>query len=528
VVVLKSYGRSCEVKFGTNNEVIVRDIKFDSEKDRLSFQRVMDKFSALERERAESQYEAYKSSKQGSDSKSKKEYKDSSAIRTMALPGLEEGTEPINLLVEIVSAMDIPVADLFSSDAYVIVQMGGKEVHRTGVISKNLDPIWTLNSRCLFLLTTTPEDFFSSTGGMSFTMKDYDAVGANEVLGRVRVKLDDLLKGTGERIGYDIIPDIVGPDGAQEKKHGKLFLRFKEATSEDIEFMTVYHDNHKKVGVYLEETFLPPRPPNTKLLKRQTKRDLHKNLVRRVRPYPDPIREDETKWMTDQQIGEEAVKHSTNWTEAGSGGLGKLYVEVIGCDKLPNLDSTSLNLRDKTDAFACLIFEDAVVNTDVIGDSLSPRWMPWCRRAFVFNIAHPSSDLQLGIFDYDPELSPIQLVSRAAADLHDPVGRIHINISNFFANTVYTLKYNIFYGDLAKDRMKTRGTITLRMRIDWADRKKTVIASVIPPAPSYVSVARTVDFQFAHYTAAGMVSSALRMSLCFRHYVSYSAVVRSH
>jgi hypothetical protein len=229
-------------------------------------------------------------------------------------------------------------------------------------------------------------------------------------------------------------------------------------------------------------------------------------LQRRVKPYPDSTRGDETTWLTDKQIDEEAIKHSTNWTEAGSGELGKLYVEIIGCDKLPNMDFGSLNVFDKTDAFACLIFEDSVVNTDVIGDSYSPRWMPWSRRAFAFNIDHPSSDLQIAIFDYDPELSPIQLVSRAAADLHDPVGRIQIHTSNFLANTVYTLKYDIFYGELAKERVKTRGTVTVRMRMNWTARKKALIASVMPPAPTYVSVARRVDFEVAQYTAEGTVS----------------------
>jgi hypothetical protein len=53
------------------------------------------------------------------------------------------------------------------------------------------------------------------------------------------------------------------------------------------QFMTEYEDNWKKVGVYLEETFLPLRPPNAKFLKRQTKRDKDKNVIvsiRRFRP----------------------------------------------------------------------------------------------------------------------------------------------------------------------------------------------------------------------------------------------------
>jgi hypothetical protein len=225
VIIIKSSGRSCEVRLGTSNEIIVRDIKFDSEKDRTSFQKVMDKFSSLERERAQRQVTAYKRIKKGAPQNAL-----NSTLKARALSMLEEGTETINLLVEIVSAMDIPVADIYSSDPYVIVRMGGKEVHRTGIISKSLDPIWTLNSGGLFLLQMTPEDFFSCAGGMSFTVKDYDAVGANEILGRVTLKLDDLLNGTGQRHGYDIVDKVLG-----ENNHGKLYLRFKEATPEDVE-----------------------------------------------------------------------------------------------------------------------------------------------------------------------------------------------------------------------------------------------------------------------------------------------------
>jgi Ca2+-dependent lipid-binding protein len=186
----------------------------------------MDKLSTLEHERAQRQVTAYKSIKKDTQ---RKPQEINRKLMARALSMSEEGTDTINLLVEIVSAIDIPVADVFSSDAYVIVQMSGKEVHRTGVIPKNLDPIWTLDSGSLFLLQMTPEDFFSCAGGMTFRVKDYDALGANEVLGRVTVQLDELLKGTGERNGYVIVPE------SGEKHNGKLYLRFKEATPEDIE-----------------------------------------------------------------------------------------------------------------------------------------------------------------------------------------------------------------------------------------------------------------------------------------------------
>jgi hypothetical protein len=77
-------------------------------------------------------------------------------------------------------------------------------------------------------------------------------------------------------------------------------------------------------------------------------------MQHRVKPFPDPDRpEDQTKWLTEEQIEKEAMKPSTKWVEAGSGSLGKVYFEILKCDKLPNMDATTLNIRDKTDAFAC-------------------------------------------------------------------------------------------------------------------------------------------------------------------------------
>jgi hypothetical protein len=206
----------------------------------------MNKLSTLERERAQRQVTAYKRIKKDAPSK-----ESNWTLNTRALSMLEEGTETINLLVEIVSAIDIPVADIYSSDAYVIVRMGGKEVHRTGVISKSLDPIWTLNSGSLFLLQMTPEDYFSCAGGMSFTVKDYDAVGANEILGRVTLKLDELLDGTGQRHGR-CVDKVLG-----DKNHGKLYLRFKEALPEDIEVSNEYllwKENCRRWCLLLTET----------------------------------------------------------------------------------------------------------------------------------------------------------------------------------------------------------------------------------------------------------------------------------
>jgi len=51
------------------------------------------------------------------------------------MAGIDIGTE-LNILIEIVSARDLIIADSSSSDPYVVVHLGEKEVHRTKHISK--------------------------------------------------------------------------------------------------------------------------------------------------------------------------------------------------------------------------------------------------------------------------------------------------------------------------------------------------------------------------------------------------------
>ena len=47
---------------------------------------------------------------------------------------LQDGN--VNLLVEVVSAADLPIADVSSTDPYVVVFMGKQEVHRTKKVFK--------------------------------------------------------------------------------------------------------------------------------------------------------------------------------------------------------------------------------------------------------------------------------------------------------------------------------------------------------------------------------------------------------
>ena len=94
--------------------------------------------------------------------------------------------------------------DITSSDPYVCVEDGRREWHRTGVISKSLNPVWTLSTGSLFLIQTTLNDFFESANLLEFVVKDYDSVGENDILGSALIRKDDLLRGDGERVEYPL------------------------------------------------------------------------------------------------------------------------------------------------------------------------------------------------------------------------------------------------------------------------------------------------------------------------------------
>lgn len=72
---------------------------------------------------------------------------------------------------------------------------------------------------------------------------------------------------------------------------------------------------------------------------------------------------EETKWFTEEELHDECWKDSTNWIKAGSGSLGKVYVEVLQCRDLPNVDTGPGN---KTDAFVSIVYGDCQVQTEVI------------------------------------------------------------------------------------------------------------------------------------------------------------------
>ena len=251
-----------------------------------------------------------------------------------------------------------------------------------------------------------------------------------------------------------------------------------------------------KSAIYANETSVPPRYiTNMHIVDRNKRYHSRLGVVQyRAKPYPDPERVAETTWMTKTYLEAEAEKISTKWIETGSGTLGKVFVEIIGCDDIPNLDHDLTN-NNLSDAYVCLTYEDCVANTDVISNCLKPRWMPWTQRAFVLRMNHPSSQLFLGVFDHD----------HIGTD--DFIGRAVINLSNFRPNTTYRLKYHLHA--LIKNTRTFRGSVTVRIRITFEDERRALIAGMSPPAKTIdLNVASRKNFRTVNFTLANEVSTS--------------------
>jgi hypothetical protein len=444
--------------------------------------------------------------------------------------------ETVSILMEIISASNLPPPedrksdkgeDFFvpdpevpsSSDPYVVVRDGKTDVHTTSFIPDTINPVWTLSTGSLFLLQSNLVDFFERSNVLEFTVKSNKAmVGIeNQTIGTVMIHKTELLNGTGERKYYQILRP---PTSSRSKNtvHNTdddsaeapcLYLRYRHASMEDVEFMKTFQEETKRKsdlqpedGVYASEAFLPPQLHTTPFLHRSTEKlegEDEKSPRYRVKPTPDPENVPVTEWMTETQIEEVSKDHSTSWTMAGSGSIGKLYIEIMGCDGLTNPARAS---GYKSDPFVNIVHEDSIVNTDAIHDCLSPRWMPWSQRAFVMNMMHLSSQIFIGVFDYINSNQGIG--SPASAEVnHDPLGRAVINLSSLRPRAIHTLTYNLYDSD--DDDRECRGTITIRLRLAIDDERRALLSELSRRDHFYVSTVKGSDFRCASYSLANNV-----------------------
>jgi hypothetical protein len=137
----------------------------------------------------------------------------------------------VSILIEIVSASNLPSPDEYmhdplslpgndffvpapalapTSNPYVVVRDGKKDIHTTAIITDTVNPVWTLSNGSLFLLESESNnlaDFFERSNIIEFTIKNHHTTMGveHEIIGTVMIHKTDLFNGLGRRKDYEIL-----------------------------------------------------------------------------------------------------------------------------------------------------------------------------------------------------------------------------------------------------------------------------------------------------------------------------------
>ena len=434
----------------------------------------------------------------------------------------KSSSEVITLLGEIVGARDLRVPDedqlggggadvMNSLQPYAVISYAGKRIHKTDKCNKEgRNPIWSPSTKSFFLLKTSAEEMCNSTFNVSIYSKKKQSslpvslmTSSSIFLGQVNIDAAAILDLCDEERREYILEDEIGENVSNL---GNLAVRFKVATFSDAHVVSFFNKKTQPpINTSLEPSNVATGPfrrnssrPWAPLITETSEAEIaqsgfvnalssvfSRNVISdesgvskvRVKPGPDPDRQQETEFLSSHDLKIETRLPSKKWIEAGSGTLGKLYVEILSCHGLPNVDLGEA-VGDVTDPFCTLVYEDCCCMTDVIDDELSPHWMPWTKRAFAFNMMHPASTLYLGVFDYDLGMGD-----------HDAIGRVAVPVCNLQRDTIHTLKYNLYPSSNVTARA-ANGSIVIRLRMEWYDEREALLTALKPRPKIHINVTK--------------------------------------
>ena len=436
----------------------------------------------------------------------------------------------VKLLAEIVGGYKLGLGfddktgnnDRADSDVrpFCLVRLGDRGVHKTKKAEGGRNPVWTVSTLSTFLIEATPKELACEVLEIAVFDNIKDpfnlTVVGTQFLGKARLDLSDVMLNHCNEERLEV--DLTNKDGSKSK--GSLTLRFRLATASDERFLDLLnhrpellrqhstrhldkpasnsvHDSKKLAPLLITEADETQMAGESFMnaisgaftSKRKFDKETGQDKIL-VKPGPDPARKEETAYLTNQELLAETEAPSHQWVEAGSGKLGKLYLEILSCKDLPNVDVGEA-VGNVSDVFVCAVFEDAMVQTPVIDDELSPHWLPWTQRAFVFQMMHPASMLYLAAFDYDLGVTD-----------HEALGRAVVNIANFQADTDYVLQYELYPSTNVTDRTGF-GSIKIRLRIEFHNEKEALLAALRPRPKFHINVRREKSLSVLRYTCFG-------------------------
>ena len=460
-----------------------------------------------------------------------------------------QGVFPIQILAELIGARHLPIgrgtttsttttakepkkARAVALEPYCVAQFGSKTLHRTKPFSSKDDanPIWTIKESPLFVVSMAAQDLRNNkklkitVWGRQPSGKLRDAL----FLGKIRIKASDMLDLCDEeRVEMDLVDELDrNVKGGSPEFNAKLALRFRFASQADVKFAQAWSQataNPKNTSIprtVLEGTDILPQENRKRATTVSEMEGWQVSGARLstavsssfrlspkgkrmvcVKPCPDPNAPDDSgQYMLPEELKAATEAPSREWVEVGSGTLGRLYVEILSCHALPNVDYGNA-VGNITDAFVCAIYGDAMAQTSIIDDELSPHWPAWTQRAFCFSMMHPSQVLYLGVFGY-----------KRGVFNHVPIGRVEINPVNFQRDHEYTLEYDLFRSYHVTNRTSA-GRIRIRLRMEIFDERAALFAALRPCPAIYVNCRKKASLYAARYTALGEYDNLDKFSL---------------
>ena len=235
------------------------------------------------------------------------------------------------------------------------------------------------------------------------------------------------------------------------------------------------------------------------------------------------------QYLTPEKLKEVTEAPSRNWIQAGSKHIAtgttttassistpstaRFYLEILSAHNLPNVDMGS-SVGNVTDAFVTALYGDAMVQTDIIDDELSPHWPCWSQRSFVFYMHddEPTQVLYIGVFGY----------KRNTMLHHVPIGRVEVNPINFRTNTIYDLHYELKNLSHTSNANTTNAagmkkpTLRFRMKLEIPNERHKLLSTLLHPLPSqpvYINVMKKKSLFVARYTACGEYDDQVKFNL---------------
>ena len=147
--------------------------------------------------------------------------------------------------------------------------------------------------------------------------------------------------------------------------------------------------------------------------------------------------------------------------------------------------------KELLDPFVSIVYEDSFVNTDIINGNDSPRWLPPTNRAFVFNMIHPSSQINIGVIDFKEN----------NLDGNHPIGRATVDL-NIAPDIEYLFTYPLYMGANINEELP-KGSISIRVRMEIQYPRKLVMTSLKLPPTLSLNVDRKLDYEVLEFTLEG-------------------------